>query len=162
MTIHYKDELMKLWPARTKAQKEIEPVTDLDAIVSEPVPFKFKNKIHYLKPMALDEFLKFTNAQAKLMDTIKNTENKLTGETLALKYHAVISSVCDTITIEDINDMEQAQVAALYQLVIDLVTGQVNYGDGKKKRQKIQIYESVQVSSPPSAQENLAGQSEKH
>ena len=136
---------MKLWPSRTKAMKEIEPVTDLDVIVSEPVPFRYKGKIHYLKPMQLDEFLKFTNAQAHLMDAIRKEDVKLSAKELADRYFAVISAVCESITIDDIMNMEQAQVAALYQLVIDLVTGQVNQGEGKKKRLKVPLYESVQV-----------------
>lgn len=136
---------MKLWPTRTKAAKEVEPVTDLDVIVSEPVPFRYKGKIHYLKPMQLDEFLKFTNAQAHLMDAIRKDDVTLTGVQLAERYFAVISSVCDTIVLDDILNMEQAQVAALYQLVIDLVTGQVDHGDGKKKRLKLPLFESVQA-----------------
>jgi hypothetical protein len=135
---------MKLWPSRTKAQG-VEPVTDLDVMVAEPIPFRYKGVIHYLKPMQLDEFLKFTNAQFHLMEAIKKEDVKLTANDLANRYHAVIASVCDTITLDDILNMEQAQVAALYQLVIDLVTGQTTTGDGKKKRMRLPIYESVQV-----------------
>lgn len=152
--------MKKLWPTRTKHLNE--PVVDLDAIISEPVHFRFNGKIHALKPMQLDEFLKFSNAQARLMDTLKDAQAKLGPKDLAEQYHQVVASVCDTISVDDILNMEQAQIAALYQLVIDLVTGQVDQGDGKKKRQKLQIYESVQASSSQSAPENSAGRSEKH
>lgn len=148
---------MKLWPSRTKAQREQEPIADLDVMISEPVPFRYNGKIHYLKPMQLDEFLKFTTAQFYLMEAIKKDDVKLTGKQLAERYFAVISSVCDTIKLDDIMTMEQAQVAALYQLVIDLVTGQTNTGEGKKKRMRIPLYDSVQVSSSESAPANSVG-----
>lgn len=153
---------MKIWPTRTK-HVDTEPVTDLDAIIAEPVSFRYKGKIHTLRPMRLDEFLKFTNAQANLMGSLKDTANPMTAKALAKKYHEVVFSVCETITIDDILGMEQVQVAALYQLVIDLVTGQVKTGDdSKKKRQKIPLYESVQPLSSPSAPESLVGQPPKH
>lgn len=147
---------MKLWPTRSKHLAE--PVTDLDAIIAESVTFRYKGKIHELKPMRLDEFLKFTNAQAELMNNIKDENERLTPRQLAGRYHKVISSVCDTLSIDDILGMEQVQVAALYQLVIDLVTGQVRDIDGEKKsRKKIPLYESVQPSLSQSAPESSVG-----
>lgn len=138
---------MKLWPARSQHIMPEGPVADLDAIVAEPVPFRFHGKIHYLKPVNLDDFLKFTNYQASLINALKDDAAGLTPLQLATKYHNVISSLCDSITIEDIMSMEQVQIAALYQLIMDMVLGQVDTGDGKKKRQKISLYESVQPSS---------------
>lgn len=148
------------WPGvKAKTLKETGPVTDLDAIVAESVHFRFKGKLHEIKPVTLEEFLKFSNAQAALMDKIKSDDSKLTPDKLVQQYHQVISAVCDSITVEDIKGMEQVQVAALYQLVIDQVTGQVKASDGQKKsRQKIQIYDPVQPSSSPNAPENLVGQ----
>jgi hypothetical protein len=134
-------------PTRSQAIDQ-GPVTDLDAIIAEPVCFKFKGKIHRLNPIDLKDFLKYTNAQAALMRIVNDQEAKLTAQQLGERYLAVISPLCQTITIDDIMSMEQVQVAALYQLVIDMVTGQVDQGDGKKKRRKLhQIYDSVQASS---------------
>lgn len=148
---------MKLWPTRQQAKRENDPVVDLDAIVAEPVHFRLRGKIHTLKPLALDEFLKFTNAQNALMESLKD-DQKLDAKTLAERYLGVISSVCDTITIDDLMGMEQVQVAALYQLVIDMVTGQTDFdGSGKKKRLKIPIYEYAQASLSPSAPGNSGG-----
>lgn len=148
---------MKLWPTRSKSMDG--PVQDLDAIIAEPVSFRFKGKIHTMKPFSLAEFLKFTNAQSALMSLLKDEGAIITTKDLADRYHKVISSVCPSITVDDILSMEQVQVAALYQLIIDMVTGQVDRGDGevKKKRQKLQIYDSVQPSSLQSAQGNSVG-----
>ena len=149
---------MKLWPARTKKTAGV-PITDLDAIIAEPVYFQLKGKIHELQPMSLESFLKFTNAQAALMNLAKE-DGPMTAKSLANKYLSVISSVCSTITIDDILEMEQVQVAALYQLVIDLVTGQVDLGEGKKKRLKIPIYEYAQASSLQNVPESSDGPSD--
>lgn len=148
---------MKLWPARTQAL-DIGPVADLDAIVADPIPFRFKGKIHVLKPIALDDFLKFTNAQAELLRAA-NDEVKLSAKELATKYHRLFASVCETISLDDVLGMEQVQIAALYQLIIDMTTGQVDMGDGKKKRAKIPIYDIARASSSPNAPASSGGQS---
>jgi hypothetical protein len=136
--------LSRLLPARAKKQEG--PVTDLDAIVAESVSFRFKGKNHTLHPIDMETFLKFTNAQSSLMRVLNDKENVLTTRGLAEKYFEVINPLCASISLKDIMDMEQVQIAALYQLIIDMVTGQVpDTGDGKKKRQKINIYDSVRV-----------------
>jgi hypothetical protein len=149
---------MKIWPSRSKAKaaREQDVVTDLDAIIAEPVKFRFNGKIHTLNPIHLDEFLKFTNAQNSLSNALK-AEGGLTADLLAESYFSVISSVCDDLTLNDIKSMSQAQIAALYQLVIDLVTGQVDYGDGKKKRKKLDLYDSVAPSSSQNVQPSSGG-----
>lgn len=144
---------MKMMPARSNA----DVVTDLDAIVSESVSFRFNGKLHQIHPISLESFLRFSNAQTNLMAGLKDEAILKTPKELATRYFEMISSVCDSITLDDIQDMEQVQIAALYQLVLDIVTGQVDTGEGKKKRKKLPIYESVVPSSLPSAQGSLAG-----
>lgn len=141
--------ISKLWPARSAKQPD-GPIVDLDAIIAEPVPFRFRGKIHVLEPIDLESFLKFTSAQAELMRTLNDKENPLGADEFAQKMHRLYSSVCKTLTLQDVQKMEQSQVAALYQLVLDLTTGQVDKGDGKKKRTKIPIYDIARASSSPS------------
>lgn len=142
--------ISKLWPARTMKHPD-DPVTDLDAIIAKPVHFQLKGKMHRLEPIVLEDFLKFTNAQASLMRAMSDKETKLSVRELAEKITAVFASVCSTLTVDDVLGMEQAQVAALFQLVMDHVTGQVDFGDGKKKRAKIPIYDIARASSLPNA-----------
>lgn len=144
---------MKLMPARSST----DVVTDLDAIISESVSFRFNGKIHQIRPISLESFLKFSNAETKLMAGLKDEAILKSPKELATRYFEMISSVCDSITLEDIQGMEQAQVAALFQLVLDVVTGQVDMGEGKKKRKKLPIYESAAPSFLPSARESLVG-----
>lgn len=134
--------LKRLLPTRTQATPP-GPIADLDAIVAEAVPFKFQGKVHFIKPITLREFLRFTQANAVFLERLKS-ETAMTADQLASEYEAVIQSVCDTITKRHILEMEQAQVAALYQLIIDTVTGQVSTPEeSKKKRMRLPLYNSV-------------------
>jgi hypothetical protein len=147
--------LSRFLPAR---QKTSGPIADLDAIVAEAVPFKFQGRVHFIKPITLREFLKFTQANADFHSRLIG-EAKLTADELAGEYEKVIQSVCDSITKKHILQMEQAQIAALYQLIIDTVTGQVKTGEEseKKKRVRIPLYNFEQVASLPNAPENSVG-----
>lgn len=139
------------------AKQDDGPISDLDAIIVKSVPFRFKGKIHRLDPINLEDFLKFTSAQATLMTAMSNQELQLSAKDLAQKIFNVFSSVCSTLTLDDVLAMEQVQVAALYQLVLDMVTGQVDMGEGKKKRAKIPLYDIVRASFSPNAQRPSAG-----
>jgi len=148
--------LKRLLPTRQASQG---PIADLDAIVAEAVPFKFQGRVHFIKPITLREFLKFTQANSEFHQRL-SSDGAITSDQLADEYEKVIGSVCDTIKKKHILQMEQAQVAALYQLVIDAVTGQVKTpeDEGKKKRLRIPIYDFVQAPSSPNAPESSAGQ----
>lgn len=143
----------KIWPRTAKKQEDIGPVTDLDAIIAESVPFRFNGKIHKIKPIDLEGFLKFTNAQINLRKKADDGE-LLDANTLAKNYHLVITAVCDTVTLDDIKSMSQVQIAALYQLVLDAITGQVESveddGTVKKKRMKNPIYDIARQTSSKS------------
>jgi len=151
------------WPkkkASAKEQPDVAPVADLDAIIADPIPFRFKGKIHYIKPIELGEFMKFANAQVELSKS-SEVDSLLTAEMLAKRYHKVVSSVCDSISLDDIMEMSQAQIAALYQLVVDAITGQVETGDVKKKRMRIPIYEYARQSSSKNAAPHSDGRQDK-
>lgn len=143
--------------ARDSANQAVD--TDLDALLSEEVTFRFNGRVHKIKPISLAEFLKWTQAHTSLMDSIKSDQEIITPKMLAEKYHEVISAVCDSITVADVESMEQAQIAALYQLVIDKMTGQVPTSDGvKKKRMRIDLYNSGRPSSSPNSAPASGGQ----
>lgn len=156
---------MRFWPGRgSKSPASQEPVTDLDAIVCEPIRFRYEGKIHLLKVVGLDTFLAFSNAQHQLMKAVADDEIKLSAADLGKKYLSVIQPLCPTLKLEDIMSMEQVQIAALYQLVIDMISGQVDLGPGteKKKRSRLPIYDTVERSSSPNAPENSDGPPLQH
>jgi len=147
---------MKLWPARSK---HVDPVVDLDNLIAEKIAFKFKGKIHYLKPISLEEFLRFTNKNSEFLTSLKD-DKEISAKELAMGYLGVINTVCESIGLDDIEEMEQAQIAALYQLIVDTVTGSVETGEGKKKRLRLPIYHSKQATSLQNAAGSLDGQSQ--
>jgi len=123
---------MKLWPTRQKYTPQV--VADLDAMVSEPFAFKLHGKQRIIKPIQLEEFLKYTNAYAMLWNKAEDGTKKLSDEKLLDIYVALFTSVCDDITKDDIRKMSQAQIGALFQLISDAVTGKAHV-DQKKTLQ---------------------------
>lgn len=110
-------------PARNQSswKEGVGIVADLDALIDEPIRFKLHGKVHTIKPISSQSFLVFTNNLAKLWDL--REKNQVTPEELITKYFDLMSSVCETITVQDIKDMTQPQIASLFQLVLDAVSG---------------------------------------
>lgn len=138
---------MRIMPARSQ-KMPVSVVVDLDAIVSNPIAFRWKGRAHEIRPITVKEYFNFTNAKIDFDQTI-SSDKSLGWESLAIKYYQIISSVCDSITVEDIKDMQHAQVAALYQLVLDKILGisdpeyDPETGEVKKKsRTRLPIYET--------------------
>jgi len=118
------------------AESSAQVVSDLDALVAEPIAFRFKGRVHEIKPISTLELLKFTNAFAALQ-TLQGKSDTVTVAELVDAYAGVIASVCPTITREHVEDMTQAQVSALFQLVMDSVTGKAHVmpgGEAEKKK----------------------------
>jgi len=133
---------VSLFSLKQKIQESsAQVVSDLDALVAEPIAFRFKGKVHEIKPISTLELLKFTNAFAGLQE-LSGKSDTITVSELVEAYTQVISSVCPTITSDHVKDMTQAQVAALFQLVMDSVVGKAHAQpgvasteDAKKKQQ---------------------------
>lgn len=124
---------MKLWPSRTQKQKS-DLVADLDALLDESIGFRLHGKDHDIRPISAKEFFKFTNAYARLSELSETKE--IPAEKLIEGYYEVFSSVCDTITLEDVKQMSLAQVGALFQLIIETVSGRAQV-DQKKTLQAV-------------------------
>jgi hypothetical protein len=114
---------MKLWPTRTQS-KSTNLIADLDSMIIEAVEFKLHGKIHKIKPVSNIEFFKFTNAYANLWDA--TNKKALPPEKIIAGYFEIISSVCDSVTLKDVQQMTNAQVGALVQLIMDQVTGRLD------------------------------------
>jgi len=118
------------------AGSEAKLVSDLDRMIAESIAFKLHGKVHRINPITVEEFYRFTKAFS-IVSGMK-PDSLSPAETLTM-YHEVISSVAPTVTKKDIEDMTQAQVGALLQLVIEAVTGKAYtevapaHSDEKKK-----------------------------
>lgn len=117
-------------PVKVKPQRVVrEVVSDLDALVAEPIAFRFNGEVHEIKPVSTLELLSFTNAFAELQELNGRSDAITVGE-LVDAYTSVISSVCPSITRDHVESMTQAQVAALFQLVMDSVVGKAHAQPG--------------------------------
>lgn len=125
-------DVVDLKPSRAGGQNP-PPIADLDALSDSKVPFKFGGKIHYLRPMRTKEFFAATNQLAN-MDNLRE-RGSVTAEELVEAYYGLFSSVCETITRDDVLSMTQPQCIALLQLVLDTVTGRAQADIEKKKNE---------------------------
>lgn len=110
-------------------------VTDLDRMISKPVGFRWNGRIHKIRPMTNETFLRVINELAK-MDAAYKSENK-DEEVIVRLYHGLFSSVCDTISYKDVKKMSYAQVAALFKEIVACVTGKAHVEDMEKKTLKM-------------------------
>lgn len=129
---------MSILNFRSKSSKDVDIVSDLDALIAKPVAFRFNGKVHAIKPISVVEFYKYANALAALNSL---RDKKCTTEDLVEAYINIFSAVCDTITEKDVNNMTQAQAAALFQLTIDAVYGkaQIDIMQDEKKKSLLKI-----------------------
>ena len=121
--------LEKLMPARN-ASKQPKMFADLDALIAEPIYFKIHGKIFEIKPIKTDVFFKFSNKYVEFFG-LEKMPNATTDD-MVEKYYEMASSVCANITKKDVANMTPAQMGALFQIIIDTVTGRV-FSDEKKK-----------------------------
>lgn len=94
---------------------------DLDAVIETSVVFCFQGKDHKLQPINNTMFFTCMNQMAKIW--VMAEENKITPKKFLDEFYALIKPLCTTISKNDISNMTQAQVGALYQLICDQVTG---------------------------------------
>lgn len=121
--------------AKRKQQSEATLVSDLDAMVAKPVAFRLHGRIHEIKPISLEEFYKFANAWTTVLNW-KDSDGISPKEYLK-GLTELFQSVCDSITEDDVLRLTQAQAGALFQLIIESVTGKAQVepvvSDGEKK-----------------------------
>jgi len=118
----------KLRPARSAA-KESELIADLDAMIAEPIAFRLHGKNHEILPISTKDFLKFSIEYEKIFGD-KN-KGGMTPEQVVERCYRMFKTLIPTISKNDIDNMNQAQVGALFSLVVDMVTGKAHVSDPK-------------------------------
>lgn len=129
--------------AKLKASESV-LVADLDSMISKTVQFKVHGKIHEIPPQSVESFMIFTHLYSEILKLQERVE-PVSAEELVSAYFKMINSVCKTISRQDVNDMTQHQVAALFQLMTDINTGKV-FVDQKKTLEKMATLLSTQQS----------------
>lgn len=123
--------LFNLKPTRQAKEEETHIVADLDAIDVRPAKFKWDGKIHEIRAVNTFEYLKVTEIFAR-MDMLSKRSD-FTVQELAEVYADLITSVCDTIKRDDVYKMTNQQIGALFQLILDQVSGRLTKYDAEKK-----------------------------
>lgn len=129
---------MSWFREKFKKNSSVEVYADLDKLIEEPLKIMVLGKVRTIKPMTVKEFYKLTNALARFHAT--KTSDGETMEEVIGSYYEVISSVSDDFTLEDIKQMSQAQVGALYSIIVDHAHGRsdsLTQDDVKKKTLKM-------------------------
>ena len=104
-----------------KSEKPIVMVADLDRLESHSVGFRLHGKVHVIKPVKVKEFY---SAISKLSAFgVLQKKEKLTDDELNAKYLEIITALCDTITLKDVEDCTRPQIAGLFQLIVDSIMG---------------------------------------
>lgn len=98
-------------------------VADLDAMIVENVGFKLHGKQHVIRPLTVEQFMLYAVNLSEIYSL--KERNDLSASELIDKYYALISSVCSTVKRSDIEEMSQQQVSALFELIVETVTGKV-------------------------------------
>lgn len=114
---------------------ESDVYANLDQLISDPLPFRLHGKVHLLKPVELQEFYSLTNALMKL-HALRDDASNINTDQLIDSYFKVINSVCGTITKQDIEQMTQAQIGALYALILEHASGRSHKVDHEELKKK--------------------------
>jgi hypothetical protein len=107
-------------------------VSDLDAMVAERVAFRLHGKVHYINPISVKEFFAYTNALVQIQ-ALEKVDSVDANHVVDL-YCALIQSVCQTVSRQDVKEMTQAQAGALIQLISDCVTGRAHAKNSDEKK----------------------------
>lgn len=129
---------MKPTRAQAIAEKspEIRIVADLDRLVSDSVGFRFKGQVHVIKPMSNKTFLGVLGQLASMDELQKSGVRD--RERVIEVYAGLFATVCDSITREDVDTMEPAQISLLFKEIMACVTGRAQIEMAEKKTPLIQ------------------------
>lgn len=122
--------IFKLRPA----QPESVVVSDLDRLIREPVSFRLHGRVHEIKPITTEQFLKLADGLGKL-DELKARAmrgERIDERELVEKYHSLFRIACDSLTKEDFMKMQHSQRSALFQIILRACDGTAHIEAEKK------------------------------
>jgi len=130
---------------KVESENDSTLISDLDALIQEPITFRLFGKLHRIKPITTAEFFKVTNALNRIGEL--QGKDKIGNEELTDLYLGIFQAVCDTIGKPEILQMTHSQILALFDLVMKTITGRIHaeVEDLKKKRSLNQSRESNTV-----------------
>lgn len=142
--------LFQFKPSRTGAGgKPPGPVlADLDALVTEPVPFKLFGKTWQLRPVTTKQLFLVMDKLSQL-ENLRFLAKEINGEAIVDGYFNLFNQVCPELTRDDVGNMSQAQCISLLQLIVDSVSGKAQVELEKKKKAMLEA-QAAPGTQPPS------------
>lgn len=108
--------------------KPVKVISDLDALISQPIGFKYLGKDHIIEPMTTENYIEVCQGLYD-MDIVarrKEDDPEFEKDAIYAAYFRFIHSVCKTITLEDLKKAKIAQLHALIALIIKHVKGETS------------------------------------
>lgn len=131
-------------PLSGPAAPEVSVVVDLDELTRRHVGFRWKGIIYQIPPLEFETFLRVMN-QCAVLDELR-TSKKLSEEQLTTAYFQLFvqMQITPAIKRQDIKTMHHTQIAALFNLIVEVIMGKAQVDYEKKSLQA----QSQQVSRP--------------
>ena len=126
--------VQKIMPARSA--KDMSLVLDLDDLITKPVGFKFRGKIHRVEAVSAETFMELSESLAAAGNLISNSNGLIAQEEVYNAYQRFVSVLVPDFTVSMLKEMQLPQVHALINLIIKHATGQPMdlTGELEKKR----------------------------
>jgi hypothetical protein len=102
-------------------------VADLDRLESHSVGFVLHGKTHIIRPIRVKEFYAVLGKLSAFMDLSK--KEKLTDDELNQGYLEIIKSLCDSVTLKDIEKCTRPQIAGMFQIIVNCILGKAQVGE---------------------------------
>lgn len=109
-------------PVRSQSQPLV--ITDLDALISKPIAFKFQGEIFTVKPVDTGTYLKVADGLGQLQALTSQDQANVKREDIDQAYFNLLSNLCDDLKISHIQKMTVAQINALLRLIVRHLTGE--------------------------------------
>lgn len=127
---------LRILSSRSKIDESVDVLTDLDALVDQPIYFKLQGRTYKIKPMDTEQCFVAWAQFSRLDALIKTKEVSMTD---AIEVYAdLFESVVEDFERKVVRDMTQAQCGALLKLVFDTVSGQAQ-AEVKKKAMEMNL-----------------------
>lgn len=112
-------------PARAQ-KKPIQIITDLDALISEPIGFRFAGEDYEIKPVDTESFMKVANALGNIQEILRQRAEgqEVSDEQVYRAYLRFTEPLCPGITLKTLKSMAIPQIHALINLITRHLQGQ--------------------------------------
>lgn len=126
-------------PARTQAQEptgSMKIICDFDALVSEKVGFKFKNKQYVVNNVDVENYMQITLAYRNLMQMIEERSKgtSLGEDDIYQRYFDLVHPLVPTFSYEELKQLPFVLLNQLVNLILRQIAGDPSLYDKKDEK----------------------------